>query len=300
MSTRLEVHKTYKLFINGQFPRSESGRTTPAHAADGSLIAHVSLATRKDLRDAVEHARAAQPKWATATAYNRGQILYRLAEMLEARANEFEHELALYQKPTKSTAKSAKTKSGTSRLSPAHEVAASIDRLVHYAGWADKHAQVLGGQNPVASPHYNFTVPDPTGVVAILCPNSPPLLALVSLLAPVLCPGNAAIVLPSQIAPTIATNFAEACATSDIPPGVVNILTADHSELIPHIASHRDIDAVHAACDSLDHAAALRAGAAENLKRVRLRQNTDWTTAQGVSWIEPFVEMKTIWHPASV
>lgn len=294
-SDRLDILKTYKLFIDGKFPRSESGRTTTILNGKGQPLAYTSRASRKDLREAVEAARRAQPGWASSTAYLRAQIIYRIAEMLEGRRAEL---IEAIQSVTTS-AKSSK-KPSTKSLSGAAEVALSIDRLVHYAGWADKYAQVLGCNNPVAGPHYNFTVPEPTGVVAVIAPDQPPLLGLVSLLAPVVCSGNSVVLIAGQTNPLPAVVFGEILATSDVPAGVVNILTGEHAELIPFIAGHRDIDAIHAAAAG-ESATTLRAGSAENIKRVVIRDGIDFTSGECESawWIEPFVEMKTIWHPAS-
>lgn len=298
MSTRLPVAKTYKLFINGKFPRSESGRTIALTSPSGAPIAHVCRASRKDLRDAVEAARGAFTSWRDATAYLRGQILYRAAEMLEARRHEFIDLLA----------SSSPAAASGAAPDPVAEVDAAIERLIAFAGWADKHAQVLGCNNPVAGPYYNFTVPQPTGVVAVVAPDAPALLSLISLMAPPLCAGNTIVALAgeSSAAHLAAVVFAEVVATSDIPPGVVNILTGVREELVPQIASHRGIDAVHAAGLSPDHAAALRAGSAQNLKRVTVREApatpAQWLDADSCHspwWIEPFLEMKTIWHPSA-
>jgi acyl-CoA reductase-like NAD-dependent aldehyde dehydrogenase len=316
---RLEVLKTYKLAIDGKFPRSESGRTMLVCDAAGTLIAHASKASRKDLRDAVEAARKAQPGWAAATAYLRGQILYRIAEMLEGRRGEFRDLLTIHAnsaakvttkntpKPTARTSAKAATASPAA-LTPDAEVSAAVDRLVHYAGWADKYAQVLGCNNPVAGPHYNFTVPEPTGVVGIICPDAPALLALVSLLAPVICSGNTAVLLGSQTNPLAPAVFAETCLTGDVPAGVINVLTGERAELLSHFATHREIDAIHAANLSPAEMTTLREGVAENLKRVILRGGgkagtldfTNAATCESPRWIEDFVEMKTIWHPAGV
>jgi acyl-CoA reductase-like NAD-dependent aldehyde dehydrogenase len=315
--TRLHVTKTYKLFIDGRFPRSESGRTVPLVGRAGQVLAHACRASRKDLRDAVAAARRAQEGWAAASAYLRGQVLYRMAEMLEGRRDEFAALLAdaagvrsvgaTGQRP----APPPRRATGPKRLpSPDAEVSAAIDRLVAFAGWADKYAQVLGCNNPVSGPYYNFTVPEPTGVVAVVAPDAPALLGLVSLLAPPLCAGNAVVALagdpPSSPAAALAAVvLAEVIATSDVPPGVVNILTGLREELVPFIASHRDIDAILAARGpglSPAHAGTLREGAAENVKRVTLREVTDWfdDDAMNSPWlIEPFVEMKTIWHPSA-
>lgn len=293
---RLDILKTYKLFIDGKFPRSESGRTTTILNAKGQPLAYTSRASRKDLREAVESARRAQSGWASSTAYLRAQIVYRIAEMLEGRRAEL---IEAIQSVAAPTTKSSKKSSGKS-LTPAAEVSVSVDRLVHYAGWADKFSQVLGCNNPVAGPHYNFTVPEPTGVVAVIAPDQPPLLGLVSLLAPVICSGNSAVLVAGQTNPLAAVLLGEILATSDVPAGVVNILTGDHAELIPFIAGHRDIDAVHAAASG-ESATTLRAGSAENIKRVVIRDHVDYSSAacESAWWIEPFVEMKTIWHPAS-
>lgn len=261
--SRLPVKKTYKLFIGGAFPRSESGRT---YEAEGQNVA---LASRKDVRDAVEAARDAQPKWAGMTAYNRGQVLYRLAEMVEARAGEF-----------------ADLSSGR------EEVERAVDRIVWYAGWADKLAQVLGSSNPVSGPYFNFTFPEPTGVVGVLAPDEPPLLALVTRLAPVLVGGNAAVVVASETRPLAAVELAEALATSDVPGGVVNILTGRRAELAPVLASHMDVNALDlAGADGLRPD--LERAAADNVKRI-VHGEPD---AQSPWDIAAFLELKTVWHP---
>jgi acyl-CoA reductase-like NAD-dependent aldehyde dehydrogenase len=291
VSERLDVTKTYKLFIDGKFPRSESGRTV---AIDG--VGHVSRASRKDLRDAVVAARKALPGWKGATAYLRGQILYRMAEMLEGRRAEFD---ALLREGTK-----GRSRGGAKGKAAENEVTAAVDRLVSFAGWADKYQQVLGCNNPVAGPYYNFTVPEPVGVVGVVAPDAPALLALVSLIAPALCAGNTVVAVggESPAALLVTAVLGEVIATSDIPPGVVNLLTGERAELAPVMASHRDIDALHAAGVSDELRGVLRAGAAENLKRVTVRDGVDWYDADGChspSWIEPLVEMKTIWHPSA-
>jgi acyl-CoA reductase-like NAD-dependent aldehyde dehydrogenase len=263
MSARLPVRKTYKLFIGGAFPRSESGRT---YDAEGQNVAR---ASRKDARDAVRAARAALPKWAGMTAYNRGQVLYRLAEMIESRSAEFA-ELSTGQE----------------------EVERSIDRIVWYAGWADKLAQVLGASNPVAGPYFNFTLPEPTGVVAVVAPDEPPLLGLVSRVAPVLTGGNAAVVVASEAHPFAAIELAEAIATSDVPGGVVNLLTGYRSELAPWLAAHVDVNAL----DLPDTDADLERAAADSVKRVH-RAAAD---VQSPWEIAAFLELKTVWHPIGV
>jgi acyl-CoA reductase-like NAD-dependent aldehyde dehydrogenase len=320
MPTRLEVAKTYKLLINGQFPRSESGRSRVVKDSAGGLLAHVSHASRKDLRDAVEAARAAQGKWAAMSAHNRGQVLYRMAEMMEGKREELGAALRAV-----STARAGtKAKAGAKPTGRGEaEIAAAIDRLVCFAGWADKYAQVLGCNNPVSGPYYNFTIPEPTGVVAVVAPDEPALLALISLLAPPLCAGNSIVAVTSETNPIPGLILGEVCATSDVPAGAVNILSGTRGELVPWIASHRDIDAVHAAGVSEEHARTLREGVAENLKRVTVRNRAapaasmrarngasphtkteraaapDWQSPECDSpyWIEPFIEMKTVWHP---
>jgi acyl-CoA reductase-like NAD-dependent aldehyde dehydrogenase len=296
---RLEVLKTYKLFIGGAFPRSESGRSVVFKGSNGTPVAHLSHASRKDLRDAVEAARKAFTGWSNATAYNRGQVMYRMAEMMEGKRVEFADLIAAGSRARPRSGRKTPARNG---LSPAKEVEAAIDRLVCFGGWADKYAQVLGCNNPVAGPYYNFTVPEPTGVVGIVAPDEAPLLALISLIAPVMCAGNAVVALASEKNPLPGAVLGEVCATSDVPAGVVNILTGLRAELVPHFSSHRDIDALHAAGVAADHAKTIREGAAENVKRVTVREKVDWLAddCQSPWWIEPFVEMKTIWHPSGV
>lgn len=266
MSSRLPVKKTYKLFIGGAFPRSESGRT---YLAQGQNVARGS---RKDIRDAVRSARGAQPAWAGMTAYNRGQVLYRVAEMLEARAADL-----------------------AAMCSGREEIERSIDRVVWYAGWSDKLAQVLGSSNPVAGPYFNFTVPEPTGVVGILAPDEPALAGLVSRLAPVLVGGNAAVVVASEAKPLAAIELAEVLATSDVPAGVVNILTGRRGELAPVLAAHMDVNALDLAGADGD-VTELERLAAENVKRV-VRGAAD---TQSPWEIANFLELKTVWHPIGV
>lgn len=299
---RLEVVKTYKLYIDGKFPRSESGRTVPLVGARGEILAHVCRASRKDVREAVVAARKAQEGWAGAAAYLRGQILYRMAEMLEGKRHEFSRLLS--EPPTASRGtKRARARNPRLAVGGSDEISASIDRLIAFAGWADKYAQVLGCNNPVSGPYYNFTTPEPTGVVAVIAPDSPPLLGLISLIAPPLCAGNAVVAVSGQSPGAMLATvvLGEVLATSDLPPGAVNLLTGLHDELVPVIASHRDIDAIHAAGMSADHAKTLREGAAENVKRVTVRTDVDWFDAEACQdpwWLEPFVEMKTVWHPS--
>jgi acyl-CoA reductase-like NAD-dependent aldehyde dehydrogenase len=261
--SRLPVKKTYKLFIGGAFPRSESGRT---YEAEGQ---NVSRASRKDVRDAVRAARAGLSKWAGMTAYNRGQVLYRVAEMIEARAAEF-----------------AELSSGRD------EVDRSVDRIVWYAGWADKLAQVLGGSNPVAGPYFNFTVPEPTGVVGIVAPDEPPLLGLVSRVVPALTGGNTVVALASEEHPLAAIEFAEALATSDVPGGAVNLLTGHRDELAPWLASHMDVNALDLT-GADGSSGELERVAADNVKRV-VHGDPD---SQSPWEIASFLELKTVWHP---
>jgi len=285
--TRLAVRKTYKLYIGGKFPRSESGRYLPAKSPRGEHLDNFAHASRKDFRDAVVAARAAVDGWSKATAYNRGQILYRAAEMLQNRAPELVIEIA---RSTGATAGKAQ-----------REVTTAIDRLVHFAGWTDKYSQVFGSVNPVASPHFNFTTPEPTGVIVALAPDDPSLLGLVSLVAPVLVSGNSVVVVASEKFPLPAATFAEILATSDLPVGVVNILTGKRAELAPHIASHMDVNAIVDGSADGELGAKLQAGTALNLKRYANHSlaPTDWFTSkvEDPYWILNTVEFKTAWHP---
>jgi len=263
VTDRLPVRKTYKLFVGGAFPRSESGRTYEAEGAN------VARASRKDARDAVRAARSAFSSWSGTTAYNRGQVLYRLAEMLEARADDL-----------------ARVSSGRA------EVESAIDRVVWYAGWADKLAQVLGGSNPVAGPYFNFTVPEPTGVVAVIAPEEPALDGLVSRIAPALVGGNAVVAVASERHPLAAIELAEAMATSDVPAGVVNVLTGFRDELAPVLASHMDVNAIDVT-GADGSAPDLERLAADNVKRVVRAANA----GQSPWEIAKFLELKTVWHP---
>ena len=278
MAERLDVQKTYKLFIGGAFPRSESGRTFPVSAPDGSLIANVASASRKDLRDAVRAARSAQPGWASRTAYNRGQILYRVAEVMEGRRAQFADELR---------------RCGVAARAARREVERSIDRWVWYAGWCDKFHHIAGTVNPVAGPYFNFTVPEPTGVVGIVAPSQPGLLGLASRLAPALVSGNTAVVLTGQATPLSAISLAEVVATSDVPAGVVNILTGDSRDLLPWLLGHRDVNAVDITGVPSDLDRTVLEEAAENVKRL-IRAERD---EQSPYAITDFCEMKTVWHP---
>ncbi len=296
-ASRLAVRKTYKLFIGGAFPRSESGRSFPVTAPDGTLLAHAALASRKDARDAVVAARKAFPGWSGATAYNRGQVLYRVAEMLEGRAGQFTDEVFVAGR-------------NNGREAAERNVAAAIDRWVWYAGWPDKVAQVAGGANPVAGPYFNLSVPEPTGVVAVLAPPGAGLLGLVSVLAPVIATGNAAVLLASGPATLAAVSLAEVLATSDVPGGVVNVLTGRPAELPPVLAAHQDVNAIDlTGADPADRAELERL-AAGNVKRVfaagparaedwtaEARAEEDWAAAPGVRRLLAFLETKTVWHP---
>jgi len=282
--SRLGVNKTYKLYINGAFPRTESGRTYQLKDAAGQVIANMCLGSRKDCREAVVAARAAQPGWAAASAYLRSQILYRVAEMLEGRASQLAAELVA---------------TGSDPSEARAEVTASIDRLVYYAGWADKYQQVFSSVNPVASSHFNFSVPEPTGVVSILAPEASGLLGLVSVIAPAIVGGNAVVVLASRSKAPAAITFGEVLHTSDVPAGVVNLITGDGAELAEHFASHMDVNAIVYAGDPGDNLDALRTAAVNNLKRVIHRDTADWPAgdAQGPYHILDTLEIKTTWHP---
>ncbi len=284
---RLDVKKTYKLYIGGKFSRSESGRYLPAKSLTGDHLENVCHASRKDFRDAVVAARSAQDGWSKATAYNRGQILYRAAEMLQNRATELVNEVA------RST--------GVSASKAKREVRLAIDRLVYFAGWTDKYSQVFGSVNPVASSHFNFTTPEPTGVVVALAPDEPSLVSLVSLTAPVILSGNAAIVVASDKFPLPAVTLTEILATSDLPGGVVNLLTGKRGELVSHIAGHMDVNAIVDGAGDTELSAKLRAGTAINLKRYANHSlvPADWftTKAEDPYWILDTVEFKTAWHP---
>jgi len=280
---RLNVRKTYKLFIGGAFPRSESGRSYPVHGHDGELLAYAAQGSRKDARDAVVAARKAFGGWSGATAYNRGQILYRVAEMLEGRAAQFAAEVAA---------------AGGAKAAPAEaEVAAAIDRWVWYAGWSDKVAQVAGAANPVAGPYFNFSVPEPTGVVAIVAPADSSLLGLVSVVAPVIVTGNTAVVVASESGPLPAISLAEVLATSDLPAGVVNVLTGRTAELAPVLAGHMDVNAIDLTGVDPGERKPLQELAASNVKRV-MCGNDHWAAMPGTQRLMSFLEIKTVWHPA--
>lgn len=285
---RVAVRKTYKLYIGGAFPRSESGRSYQVTSADGEFLANAALASRKDARDAVKAARSAFGGWSGATAYNRGQVLYRIAEMLEGRREQFAGEVAAVE--------------GVTQDSALAQVDAAIDRWVWYAGWADKLSQVRGTVNPVAGPYWNVSSPEPTGVVAVFAPPRPSLFGLVSVLAPVIVSGNAAVVVAPDAAALPAITLAEVLATSDLPGGVVNLLTGRVAELGKPLAEHLDVDALDlAGVEDPSLATELERAGAQNLKRLRRpAPNPDWTTDPGLDRITSFLEIKTVWHPVGV
>jgi acyl-CoA reductase-like NAD-dependent aldehyde dehydrogenase len=285
-SSRLQVLKTYKMYVGGAFIRSESGKVVPAFAPDGkTLLAQVCRGSRKDFRDAVVAARKAFPKWSGSAAYLKGQILYRAAEMLEMRAEEMEREIA------RST--------GCSAAVARREVADAVELLVHYAGWTDKFTAVFGSVNPVSSPHFNFTYPEGTGVVVIFCPDAPSFLPLVHLVAAAILTGNSCIVVTSEKYPLPALTFGEILATSDLPGGVVNILSGLRSDIAPTAATHMDVNAIVNGCedDALDKT--LHEGTSVNMKRYARHAlaPADWRKADRPDWILDTVEFKTAWHP---
>jgi acyl-CoA reductase-like NAD-dependent aldehyde dehydrogenase len=282
VSARVPVKRTAKLYIGGDFPRSESGRSYEVSAHDGRLLAWAARASRKDLRDAVKAARAAQPGWVGKTAYNRGQILYRVAELMEGRRAQFESELA-----------------DAGAADPGRGVDAAIDRWVWYAGWADKIGQVLGGTNPVAGPYFNFTIPEPTGVVGIVAPQDQSLLGFVSRLAPAIVSGNTAVVIAAERAPLPAVSLTEVLATSDVPGGVVNVLTGFTRELVPWLAGHMDVNAMDVTGVPEDMLMQVEELATENMKRIHRAPDADPFDAASQSPYEvtALMEMKTVWHP---
>jgi len=302
--TRLPITKTPKVYVGGAFIRSESARVFPLADATGNFFANIPQCTRKDLRNAVEAAAKAGPGWAKRTAYNRGQILYRLGEMLEARSAEMAEAILLGNGAATSPSSSG-TRRGrrvsNSAAAARQEVAATVDRLIYYAGWADKYEQVLGSVNPVAAPYFNFTVTEPMGVVGVLAPEDAPLLALVSLLAPAMTSGNTVVALASRTQPYPAIVLGEMLATSDLPGGVVNLLTGFRAELIPTFATHAHLRAIVAVA-SADERKTLAMGSAESVKRTRFfkaEEKTDWFagTAQSLDAIHDTLEFKTTWHP---
>jgi acyl-CoA reductase-like NAD-dependent aldehyde dehydrogenase len=288
VSDRLAVRKTYKLYVNGAFPRSESGRTYEVTDGKGHFLANAAWASRKDAREAVVAARGAFPKWAAMTAYNRGQVLYRVAEVMEGRHVQFCEEVAAGEGLSSSKARAA--------------VDAAIDRWVWYAGWTDKLAAVLGGANPVAGPYFDFSMPEPTGVVAVLAPQQSSLLGLVSVLAPVLAGGNTAVVVTSKERPLPAVTLAEVLATSDVPGGVVNLLTGSAEELGTWLAEHADVDGIDLTGAPAGRAMEFEREAAGTVKRVLRPPATepDWSADPGLGRMTPFLETKTVWHPIGV
>ena len=287
-SARVDVRKTYKLFVGGAFPRSESGRTYEVLNSEGAFLANAAKASRKDARDAVIAARKGFASWSTATAYNRGQVLYRVAEVMEGRRAQFVADV--------------RAAEGTDEAAAAAQVDAAIDRWVWYAGWTDKVAQVLGSANPVAGPYFDFSIPEPTGVVAAVAPQDSSLLGLVSVLGPIVATGNAALVIASTARPLPAITLSEVLATSDVPGGTVNILTGDPAEIMPWLASHADVNALDlTGIDDREVATELEREAAGTVKRVRRSEpNADWTAEPGLSRLRAFVETKTVWHPLGV
>ena len=285
--SRIDVRKTYKLYIGGAFPRSESGRTYDVTDSKGTFLANAAKASRKDSRDAVIAARKAFGGWSTRTPYNRGQILYRVAEVLEGRRDQFVSEV--------------RSSEGLTAKQAIAVVEASVDRWVWYAGWADKLAQVVGNANPVSGPFFNLSSPEPTGVVAIAAPQDSSLLGLVSVIAPAIVSGNTVVVVSSYERPLPAIDLSEVLATSDLPGGVANILTGDIAEIGPWLASHMDVNAFDlAGVDDVELAKELEVGSAGNLKRVVRPTATDWTADPGLSRLTPFLETKTVWHPIGV
>ncbi|PSQ80336.1 MAG: aldehyde dehydrogenase [Bacteroidetes bacterium QS_1_63_11] len=285
---RLPVYKTRKLYIDGGFPRTESGRYITATDHRDEFVANICSASRKDFRDAVVAAREAQGGWGSRSAFNRGQILYRMGEMLESRRQAFVDTLV--------------ETAGYDAAEAEAEVNTAVDRLVWYAGWTDKFAQVFGTVNPVASSHFDFSVPEPTGVVAAFCPKNAPLLGLVSCMAPILVPGNAVILIVDNEAPTLALDLAEVLDTSDLPGGVVNILTGHRSELREHVGGHRDVNAILSVGASTEERTILEREGAESVTRLEFRPDrgaAGWCSddSQSPYWITPFVEFKTTWHP---
>ena len=290
MSDRIDVRKTYKLFIGGAFPRSESGHSYVVNDAKGRFVANASQASRKDARDAVQAARKAFGGWSARTPYNRAQIVYRIAEVMEDRRPQFVEGL--------------RQGEGLSAAAAGKAVDAAIDRLVWYAGWADKITQVVGNANPVAGPFFNLSTPEPTGVVAVVAPQESSLLGLVSVVAPVVVTGNTAVVATSHLRPLPAVTFAEVLATSDVPVGVVNLLTGPLANTVPTLASHMDVNAIDltGAAGDAELALAWEQAAAENLKRVRRpgASEPDWTADPGLDRMTAFLETKTVWHPIGV
>ncbi|PUA81872.1 aldehyde dehydrogenase family protein [Nocardioides currus] len=285
---RIDVKKTYKLYIGGQFPRSESGRSYVVNDAKGNLMANAAQASRKDARDAVTAARAAFGGWSSRTAYNRSQVVYRIAEVLEGRRDQFVAELRTSEGVTSARANAA--------------VDAAIDRLVWYAGWADKITQVVSSANPVAGPYFNISTPEPTGVVAVVAPTGP-LLGLVSVVAPIITTGNTCVVIASEAHPLTSITLGEVMATSDLPGGVVNVLTGSVAEIAPWLASHMDVNGIDlTGVTDPELATSLEVAAADNLKRVRRAPDgeVDWLQTPGTDRLTDWLETKTVWHPIGI
>ena len=284
---RIDVLKTYKIFIGGKFPRTESGRYFHMKNKKGELLANMCLSSRKDFRNAVVEARKVQKSWESASALNRGQVLYRIAEMLEGRKSQFIEELMM---------------TGSSKSQAKNEVELSIDRLIYYAGWSDKFQQIFSSVNPVASNHFNFSVLQAMGVVSVISANEHPLLALISVVAPVIVGGNTCVILSSEENPMLSISFAEVINTSDVPHGVVNILTGKRKELISHFASHKDVNAIVYCGDNNEEIKQIEKLSVENLKRVTIYKQKNWNgkTDQSPYLIEKCQEIKTIWHPTEV
>ncbi|GAA0335646.1 aldehyde dehydrogenase family protein [Streptomyces blastmyceticus] len=283
MSDRLAVFKTYKLFVGGKFPRSESGRVYEVTDSKGNWLANAPQSSRKDARDAVVAARKAVGGWSGATAYNRGQVLYRVAEMLEGRRDQFVAEVA--------------DAEGLSKAKAAAQVDAAIDRWVWYAGWTDKIGQITGATNPVAGPYFNVSSTEPTGVVAVLAPQESSFLGLVSVIAPAIATGNTVVVVASEKAPLPALSLGEVLATSDVPGGVVNVLSGRTAEIAPSLAAHQDVNAIDLAGADAALATELEIAAADNLKRVLRPQAVDWAATPGTERMTAFLETRTVWHP---
>jgi acyl-CoA reductase-like NAD-dependent aldehyde dehydrogenase len=288
--SRIDVRKTYKLFIGGEFPRSESGHSYVVNDQRGRFVANAALASRKDARDAVQAARKAFPGWSGRTAYNRGQVVYRIAEVMEDRRPQF--------------VEAVRQGEGGTAANAGKVLDAAIDRLVWYAGWADKVTQVTGNANPVAGPFFNLSTPEPTGVVAVVAPAGSSLLGLVSVVAPVIVTGNTVVVAASPERPLPAVTFAEVLATSDVPAGVVNVLTGTHDRTLATLASHMDVNAIDltGVAGDPEQAQALEVAAADNLKRVRRAPGAepDWTADPGLDRMTDVLETKTVWHPIGV
>jgi len=285
--SRIDVLKTYKIFIGGKFPRTESGRFLPFKNKEGDLVANICLSSRKDFRNAVVCARNSQKKWDNTTSLNKGQVLYRIAEILEGRKLQFEKELMM---------------TGSSKAIAKREVEQSIDRLIYYAGWSDKFGQIFSSVNPVGSNHFNFSSPQAMGVISVIAPKEFSLLGLISIIAPIIVGGNSCVVLSSEENPMVSISFAEVLNTSDVPHGVVNILTGKRKELISHFASHMDVNAIIYCGDNNKEINEIEKLSVENLKRVTIYKQKNWSDQKNQSpyFIEKCQETKTTWHPTEV